>query len=75
MKRIFFMLLIVLCAATLMAQLGLRTLTPEPTETADATETEVDSPDSEGLTTLTLRTVDSLLASFRDGWKAPDDST
>ncbi len=35
----------------------------------------VDSPDSEGLTTLTLRTVDSLLASFRDGWKAPDDST
>ncbi|HDP77206.1 MAG TPA: hypothetical protein ENN47_03285 [Mesotoga infera] len=75
MKRLFFMLLIVLCAATLMAQLGLRTLTPEPTETADATEAEVDSPDSEGLTTLTLRTVDSLLASFREGWKAPEDNT
>ncbi|PZC52190.1 MULTISPECIES: hypothetical protein [unclassified Mesotoga] len=75
MKRLLLMLLVVLCAASLMAQLGLRTLTPEPTETADATEAEVDAPDSEGLATLTLRTVDSLLVSFREGWKAPDDST
>ena len=30
-------------------------------------------PDSEELNTLSLRTIDPLLVSFREGWKSPDD--
>ena len=73
MKRLFIIFVMILVAATLSAQLGLRTLTPEPTETIEATDLEAVPPAPEGLPALTLRTVDSLLVTFREGWKGPDD--
>jgi hypothetical protein len=73
MKKLLLIALTVIFAVGLFGQLGLRTLTPEPTETADASETGEIVPDSEELNTLSLRTIDPLLVSFREGWTSPDD--
>ncbi|HPB64177.1 MAG: hypothetical protein AB2L23_07680 [Mesotoga sp.] len=66
MRKFILFLLFMTISIALFGQLGLRTLTPEATQTTPAV-----SP----LETLTLRTVDPLLQSFRDGWKEPEDPT
>jgi len=68
MKKLLLIALTVIFAVGLFGQLGLRTLTPEPTETADASETGEIVPDSEELNTLSLRTIDlCLFPSEKDG--------
>ncbi|HPE69161.1 MAG TPA: hypothetical protein PLF96_07580 [Thermotogota bacterium] len=73
MKRLFWMgFLVVLFAFFGFSEglLGLRTV--EPTPTAVSTPTEQATGTEQAVGVLSLRTIDPLLSSFRDGWKVPN---
>ena len=69
MRRTALLILAVLFSVAAFGQLGLRTVTSTATETQTSVATSATSTTG----TLSLRTVDPLLLSFREGFKAPDD--